>query len=1405
MKGLTARVGTEWVSFTPLAEHTLIRARQVAFGDDGPYAAAAIGVYGSGKSTLLFALLREALARGQAPIWDEAAAFIERVLPGDEPVLPQVFVARVRDWVDRVRREPAERDLYLAELGRRGRDDVASLLRTGGGPDAPVVLLLDEVEQAHQTLLRRIATDDGQPLRALIDACGPTLRLVLAYAPESYHAVGDADRGRLVTLSVPSIDVAAIRTNFGLPRGYANFAWWVRRGRARGVEQAVRSVIEPLRSGLFDVELAALGDAIDALPGVFGVPALIRDGLDHERLRALADLRPVPCANPVGGVVCHLDDRRGLADRIRHELARRLGERGDLEPVANELVAVLEATADEEDRAYLTLEDFSAALRVAEARAVESGRQREPIERLAEVGARIFDALGDMGPLHRRLPFSLRELCDERFPSPFTDPFLPLADGHVPTEAELDRRFGEMAAQPGPSLVSASGGFVVFADADRLARWVAGGALDAALDPVRALLLDGSRPTAPILELAQFAGRLATVSLGRFHATFVKCLALRSHGSGFGDRLDEFLEHIHADRPLARKIAWHRDRVAVQVRDVRPRPDPTWQAAVAYIRQQESFRGTLARLDRDSPALLGLLFVLRPLGPAERSVCSRTATLFAEGSPLRRLAREANPGGRLSGAAVVIDGLLPAGGRAQRWTEQPSTATRDFASVLDRFAAIADLRPVLAAWLYPEDRDRLAALLHYHGGALPDVDRELDALDALRRLDDTALRARAVVGDLERCTGRRQPALTALKVGNFTDHVRQQAGPVEQLRTLAADVRALPPDGPTAWVRALVLWICGVMAARLLKGVEKEQAALGEWERIATSGADLGRQADELQRALAAICAHRCVDLLRHRRAQIANRLEAIASAVTALAELRAGVTALTLLVPALEEAREALRERGITIDEALEAWLPDLDTASEQLGLLRRVPDLLAELGDEAPRPGDRGVGEYLDLLRRHAETTRRSRLRMRLEDLFASDFDRELRVDAVEIDAIEAAWQRIPDATRTVLRGAVQGANVRGSDEIQRWIVDCANKLDIVAGWSPAAHPLLDGIDTRVSRWSLGLGVTPDDVREATRTRIRALGAVQNLRSGLLSAGVVDHIFDAAATAEGARAYAAIAETARALDERMTELRELHARIAGTYPAGPLTADTPADAIAALEALCAARRKDVEREIARIREVAALQAELGAKGASIPTDLSLAGAVRLFERETARLRDELARQQADLEARLRSIALPVTLAPVPDADVAVWHVRLRAASQHTAQIEAEVATATRLGLPPEPCTVADGPAMAAQLQARNLRALADLQRLSAQFEDLAERCQRLGGPDRPNLILTLGLQDAGRAVEATSRELGQLRNGRLAAATDAARDVYAAVLAGGGAALPAPVAELVALGLLRSIEEAR
>jgi hypothetical protein len=123
-----------------------------------------------------------------------------------------------------------------------------------------------------------------------------------------------------------------------------------------------------------------------------------------------------------------------------------LTSREEGEAVVDELLDVLDAVCDDQHRCFLTFEDFGAAVKLAVARAVESGQLLESIDRL-EPGRAFFEvATQAVSP--QLLPFSLARLADELFPSPFTDPVLPLGDGRPPAPDEVDHLFGRLVPEP---------------------------------------------------------------------------------------------------------------------------------------------------------------------------------------------------------------------------------------------------------------------------------------------------------------------------------------------------------------------------------------------------------------------------------------------------------------------------------------------------------------------------------------------------------------------------------------------------------------------------------------------------------------------------------------------------------------------------------------------------------------------------------------------------------------------------------------------------------------------------------------------------------------------------------------------------------------------------------------------
>jgi hypothetical protein len=79
-----ADVGISWIDFTPQHARTRELAMSIARGEANVPAGAVVGVYGCGKSTLLFAVLAAVAREGVVPLWEEASAFLDRLVPRGE-------------------------------------------------------------------------------------------------------------------------------------------------------------------------------------------------------------------------------------------------------------------------------------------------------------------------------------------------------------------------------------------------------------------------------------------------------------------------------------------------------------------------------------------------------------------------------------------------------------------------------------------------------------------------------------------------------------------------------------------------------------------------------------------------------------------------------------------------------------------------------------------------------------------------------------------------------------------------------------------------------------------------------------------------------------------------------------------------------------------------------------------------------------------------------------------------------------------------------------------------------------------------------------------------------------------------------------------------------------------------
>jgi len=1397
MNGYTAGIDTPWVNFTPLHEQTTLRAQNVAFGVAKPFAGAIVGVYGSGKSALAFQIMQEAGKRSVFAVWEEAAALIDRLVPEGASVLPQEFAGRVREWVAGVSEPGPLRMEYVSTLQRRGHGEIAEKM-CAQPSSTKRILVLDEVEQAHQLLLKRIATDDGQPLRALIDGCGVDLRLFLAYAPESYHAVGDADRGRLAYLPVPSLDVRSIQETFSLQRHEANFVWWVSRGRARGVIQAVEEIIKPNRAGRFDHDLNALSLALEALPGVFGVPALLQDGLNHGDLRRLMKLEPTVADAARNGVVCDLHDRMVIADRIQGVIGSVVEAVDGLQPLANELVMVLDALASEDNRAYMTFEDVQSALKVAEARAIESGRMREALENPTSLAGALTFQIGSPGRLERQLPTSVEELTDRRFPSPFTDPMLPIRGAHKASEAELDRLIREQNTGTEPLLRSTERDFLVFLDHAAVAHWLEG--RSSAANGVRAVVLHEHGRRGALLDLAEEAGRIVVRDIGRFHATFLKCLVVLTRDRAHGNDLDRLVADLRADRQVSRKVQWHLNRIAVQFRDAVARPSARWSAAERAV-LDSLLRANIGatKLDTDSPALLAVLLQLREITPTEEAILQRMSRLLAADQPLRLLATE-GAGKRMSGAATVVNDLLPTAGARGRMAGRAFQGRDQILALMSQYGRIPALRRRLAEWLSPAHHERLETITRYYNDEIPNLDDERDQIEALRGIDDTLQRARDVRENLSICTGRPPESLTSLRLAVFTDKVCAASSPIQDFRTLSDDVLNLP----RGWVRALALWICSVFADHIVTGVEKEQTQTSEWEALSADARTIGQRCSTAEGTLLEIAAKAMSERLKRRRGELASFLNDRISFSQELHRLQQSVAISEQMGAVLRDTRQLFSSQGVDLDRAIARYLPDEEAAGLDRSTLRTIPDVVAQMDGQLPQPGDRSLVEYLSFVTRLARESQSRRLSDRLSDLLDLVLSPELIANGDDVSRIEHAWPLLPESTRDRIRDQIRAVTVRGTDSLARWIDEAGPKLSMFADREPSTCSAIAGIDERVEQWLSSLDVRPEDLNRVLRDRDRSLASLALIWPSLVTDAVIDAVARAVVD-DPQRAFSRLASEFEEFAGRLSKLNDELVAVTGQPSPTPVLGGASADEVLrSLTARLSEAKEARDKEVDRARGLGALITRFGQHPASIPASLSLAGASKLVQKEEARLRSFAASAQENFEADVSAVGLPHTLSQVTREPLARWVDELTDARSRLERLTPTIELLVELA--PDRADLVVSTWDEADMQLRIALDAAKRQReeLASRYDVLHLRARRLGSEAPARDVRDMSLDDAQQAVTHAEGLVRMLRARRLQGASTAAQALYACLTDSGDMSqMPPELQELVAAGLLRTIEE--
>ena len=1402
-----ARVGAEWRDFTVQHARSLEQALSIARGDHPVPAGAIVGVYGSGKSTLLLAVMARAVEEGILPVWEEASSFLDRLVTADERLAPHDFVTRTHKWIESIRTDSEVFANYQRDLQRRKLDGIASAVEAAlRSPTERTVLLLDEMEQAYPSFLKRIETADQQPLRALIDSCGNSrLRLLMAYAPESFHSLGDADRGRMLRLPVPSLSATSIQQAFGLTRGQANFAWWASRGRARGVLKAVEEVIRPYLRGELD-GWRDLPQALDALPPVFGVPAVLRGHLELPEIPELLDLVPRPQGLDVRSDVIDMRDGPKLAEKLLQGLfVSSAPLREESEAVVGELLDVLDAVCDSEHRCFLTFEDFSAAVKLAVARAVESGQLRESLDHLD--AGRTFFTVTTQAQSPQLLPFSLSRLADDIFPSPFTDPVLPLGDGHVPGPDEVDRLFAQLVPEPWV-FNWAERECLLLRDSDTLEQW-----LNQELARVdesvrwRVLLLDDAKAAGHLTVLAREAGRVGFGTLPRFHATFVKCLAMRARQTGVADDLESIAASVRrADRQLGRKVDWHLARIGRSVEELNPVAGRRWQGAIRAARS-ENFSGVIGRLAEDSPGLLAFLFPLKAHRPETRKMLAELSEILADGGELRKLAKAAGTGKRLEGAAVVVDELLPSrpGSAKQRWIETQFDGKDDLRSVLDEFAS-SDTAGVLGRLLHPHSAQRMERIVLFHGGDLPDLKPERQQLNAIQGINGVLQRAKLVHTGIKALLGT-QEEVRGLAIGRLITQAVAARKAIDAFNRLGTRLEKIEEP----WAKALALWVAAVFAERIWDGVEHDEASLKAWETLADRGADLGRKIEARIGEFREIGLRTVAEFLASERSRLKAGVSDVEQMRVRMEQLQSTLEEVSSLADVIQRLKDMAAERAMDISDLLETFRPEVGRMAEETRSLEDLLNLLGGNEDDWPPPSDEDLRKYVRRLRVFAEESRADRLRSRLSQAIGLPvIAKQIVLDPNDVTEIEEQWPDLILDFADSCRDAIERTPPSGSDQIVVWMKESLDKQTAVAAWRTAnPSPRLASFDATINSWATGVMVRPTTMAEIGASRGRLSQLLKNLERSV-GASVIDELTLQGGAVEPADLYATLEHEAHTLQVEVEALAQKLTEIAGAGAVQrPFPGSTRAAVVAELDA--ARRRNEDKREELhkRILSLGRVVEVLGGRPRPIPSPLTVPEAERLANAAHADSREQLDEAWDELWRQLRSMQLDDSLiSRVPDMPSEEDLASLEFAREQWSRMVEQATALIELGIP--------FPTIEEQTPDGFLAAFTEAVRDGeAQLEDVIRRIQivrlrlqRLGQPEVESKAAGTytNLRDAQSELQRVEAQIEGARAQRLAEASKMAQGLYRALIDGPNASeqeVPSALRELRDLGLVRTVEE--
>jgi hypothetical protein len=452
--GYEASIETEWL---PLSDQHEAYLKQIdayvwalSKGNKNVPRIAVVGPYGQGKTQLLFHIMKLTFKNGGTAIYthaDRIVRLIESKIGPDGAILPSELPPLLKEAIlNDLKSLEKQSNLALItdpELLAYIRDQVDI-----HGSSNFQVLLVDEVEQAYELLQQKIKTSDRNPIRSLLDS--KEVYTVLAFAPRSIYEYklgatlgeGEAERSRFETLYLPPVTSQQIKRFLTIPdKGFANFLWWMSRGRARFLIKASQ------QSGRYSLkEQRGFKSFAEAMGNISGVPCFDLDALIDKSGKFVSNWKEVLSLVPAA---IGEDKERALLlksgenfDRKATEFFGKLGFSGKHSlTLADYFSLLLDAVSDDSGQAVVKKKDSLTLVRATYELALEHTHDEKLI---TELQKRLDDlqeqpdlrySLPDMmeeagiaesAKPNKLLPFDFDKLL-EFFPFPLSSPQLPEA------------------------------------------------------------------------------------------------------------------------------------------------------------------------------------------------------------------------------------------------------------------------------------------------------------------------------------------------------------------------------------------------------------------------------------------------------------------------------------------------------------------------------------------------------------------------------------------------------------------------------------------------------------------------------------------------------------------------------------------------------------------------------------------------------------------------------------------------------------------------------------------------------------------------------------------------------------------------------------------------------------------